>query len=354
MTDLYLHGRSLISALGGDLSAAAASLAGGGVRPARIPLPGGSEWPCFRIDDPQPSWQQRARTLLCAAIAQAGVSERRDAPLFIASSSFQVGAIEANESTRLNDYYCFAEEIAAWLDWRGPVTLVSTACTSSLQALLAAAAHIRAGASEDAVVLGVELANQFTLAGFAAMQLLSPNVSHPLGSDRDGLVLGEAVAVLHLARRPARWRLRGGASLVDGRDPTGARPDTVAELCRQALASSGLPPGAVDLVKVQAAGSPYNDSNEVAGLAEVFAALPPLVSLKGMIGHTLGAAGAAELALMLECLERGVWPRIDYPLDPEAGAGLAHDRPAQVRQMLALILGFGGGYAAVAVEDRHG
>jgi 3-oxoacyl-[acyl-carrier-protein] synthase-1 len=354
MTGLYLHGRSLISALGDDLREAAATLATGGVKPASVALPGGTEWPFFRIDDPEPSWRQRARALVRAAIAQAGVGERREAPLFIATSSFQVGAIETHESTRLDDYYCFAEEIAAWLDWRGPVQLVSTACTSSLHALLAAAAHLRAGAADEAVVLGVELANRFTLAGFAAMQLLSPKAPLPLGIRRDGLVLGEAVAVLHLSRQPSRWRLRGGASLVDGRDPTGARPDTVAQLCREALADSGLPAEAVDLVKVQAAGSPFNDSNEVAGLAEVFAPLPPLVSLKATIGHTLGASGAAEIALLLECLERGVWPSIDYPLDPEAGAGLARARPAQVRQLLALILGFGGGYSAVALEDRHG
>lgn len=354
MTGVYLHGRSLISALGGDLREAAATLAAGGVKPARVALPGGTEWPFFRIDDPEPSWRQRARALVRAAIAQAGVGERREAPLFIATSSFQVGAIETHESTRLDDYYCFAEEIAAWLDWRGPVQLVSTACTSSLHALLAAAAQLRAGAADEAVVLGVELANRFTLAGFAAMQLLSPKAPLPLGIRRDGLVLGEAVAVLHLARQPSRWRLRGGASLVDGRDPTGARPDTVAQLCREALADSGLPAQAVDLVKVQAAGSPFNDSNEVAGLAEVFAPLPPLLSLKATIGHTLGASGAAEIALLLECLERGVWPSIDYPLDPDAGAGLARARPAQVRQLLALILGFGGGYSAVALEDRHG
>lgn len=354
MSGLYLHGRSLISALGGDLREAAATLAAGGVKPASVALPGGTAWPFFRIDDPQSSWRQRTRALVRAAIAQAGVGERREAPLFIATSSFQVGAIETHESTRLDDYYCFAEEIAAWLDWRGPVQLVSTACTSSLHALLAAAAHLRAGAADEAVVLGVELANRFTLAGFAAMQLLSPKAPLPLGIRRDGLVLGEAVAVLHLSRQPARWRLRGGASLVDGRDPTGARPDTVAQLCREALADSGLPAEAVDLVKVQAAGSPSNDSNEVAGLAEVFATLPPLVSLKATIGHTLGASGAAEIALLLECLERGVWPSIDYPLDPEAGAGLARARPAQVRQLLALILGFGGGYAAVALEDRNG
>jgi 3-oxoacyl-[acyl-carrier-protein] synthase-1 len=354
MTALYLQGRSLISALGADLPQAIAALATGGVTPRRIPLPGGTEWPFFPISQTDNSWQARSRKLLCAAMAQAGVSEHRDAPLFIASSSLHIGAIEAGEQTLHNDYYHFAEEIAGWLEWRGPITLISTACTSSLNALLAASAHIRAGAAEEAVILGVELANRYTLAGFAAMQLLSGTAPRPLGLGRDGLVLGEAVSVLHLTRQPSRWRLCGGSCLVDGRDPTGALPETVEQVCRQALAESGLRPEQIDLIKVQAAGSPFNDQNEVAGLSGLFGELPPLVTLKGTIGHTLGASGAAELALMLECLERGVWPLAGYPLDPAAGAELARERPARVHHLLALILGFGGGYAAVALEDCHG
>lgn len=354
MSELYLHGRSLISALGGDLPRAATALAQGGVAPQPIPLPGGTQWPFFAIDAPHPSWRQRTCALLRDAIAQAGLAEQRDAPLFIASSSLQMGALETGEETLADDYFSFAEELARWLEWRGPLFLVSTACTSSLHALLAAADHLRAGAATDAVVLAVELANRFTLGGFAAMQLLSPDLPRPLGVGRNGLVLGEAVAALHLSTRPARWRLRGGTTLVDGRDPTGARAETVAQLCREALAQSGLSAASIDLIKVQAAGSPFNDLNEVAGLREVFASLPPLVTLKGMIGHTLGASGAAELALLLECLERGLWPGVGYPLDPDAGGALAAQRPARVRQLLALILGFGGGYAAVAVEDCHG
>lgn len=354
MSDLYLQGRSLISALGGDLPQAAAALAAGGIPPRRIPLPGGSEWPFFAIPQAQASWQERSRELLRAAVNHAGVSECRDAPLFIASSSLHIGAIEAGEQTLQKDYYCFAEEVAGWLSWRGPITLISTACTSSLHALLTASAHLRSGAAEEAVILGVELANRYTLAGFAAMQLLSANPPRPLGLGRDGLVLGEAVAVLHLSRHPSRWRLCGGAALVDGRDPTGALPDTVTQLCRQALADSGLQPAQIDLIKVQAAGSPFNDQNEVAGLSAMFGELPPLVTLKGAIGHTLGASGAAELALLLECLERGVWPSTGYPLDPAAGAELASEQPARVGHLLVLILGFGGGYAAVALEDCHG
>ena len=144
MTALYLHGRSLISALGGDLSEAAATLADRGVAPARVALADGADWPYFGIADAEAGWQQRSGRLLRAAVAQAGVDDAlRDAPLFIASSSFQIGAIEAGEPARRDDYHSFAEEIADWLGWRGPVHLVSTACTSSLNALLAAAAAIR-------------------------------------------------------------------------------------------------------------------------------------------------------------------------------------------------------------------
>ncbi|HEY0635418.1 MAG TPA: beta-ketoacyl synthase N-terminal-like domain-containing protein [Gammaproteobacteria bacterium] len=354
MSALYLHGRSLISALGSDLQQAAMTLAQGGVKPRPTPLPGGTQWPYFAIDTPHAPWLQRAQALLCAAIAQAGLEQQRDLPLFIASSSLQMGAIEVGELSLGEDYHCFAEEVASWLDWRGPIYLISTACTSSLHALLAAAALLRSGAAADAVVLAVELVNRYTLAGFAAMQLLSPDTPRPLGATRNGLVLGEAVSALHLSTAPSRWRLRGGASLVDGRDPTGARAESVAQLCRAALADSGLSAEQIDLVKVQAAGSPANDLNEVVGLQETFGRVPPLLSLKGMIGHTLGASGTAELALLLECLEQGHWPAVDYPLDPAAGATLAMTRPARVEHLLALILGFGGGYAAVALEDSHG
>jgi len=354
MTGLYLHGRSLLSALGNDLHEAATAVASGGVAPQPVPLPGGTEWPFFRIAHPETRWRPRAAALLKAAVEQAGVADRRDLPLFIASSSFEIGATETGETAPLNDCYSFAEEVAAWLGWQGSVYLVSSACTSSLHALLAASAHIRAGASEEAVVLGVELSNRYTLSGFAAMQLLSRRCALPLGTGRDGLVLGEAVAALHLSRQPSRWRLCGGSTRVDGGDPTGAVPATVARLCRETLDACGLSATDIDLIKVQAAGSPLNDLNEVKGLAESFEQLPPLMSLKGAIGHTLGASGAAEIALLLECLEKGVWPPVSYPFDPEIGAELARTTPAKVRYLLAVILGFGGGYAAVALEDCHG
>jgi 3-oxoacyl-[acyl-carrier-protein] synthase I len=352
MRPVYLRGRALISALGANLAQALACISAGGRAAQRIELPGGTDWPYFRIDHPEPDWRMRAQQLVCAAAKEAGLEAGPNVPLFVASSSLDIGAIE-NGVVRPGDSYCFAEEIAGWLGWTGPVYLVSSACTSSLQALLSASKLISLGSVNDAVVLGVELANRFSVFGFAAMQLLTPGKPKPLGMNRDGITLGEAVAVLHLSSQPARWHLCGGSNIVDGRDPTGAIPQTVTQMCGQALAASGLETSDIDLIKLQAAGSPVNDENELTGLAAAFESLPPLITLKAAIGHTLGASGAAEIALLTACLEANIWPHPDYPLDPDLRAGLEHPRLELVRYVLANILGFGGGHTAVILEDTN-
>ena len=352
MRPVYLHGRALISALGANLPQALAGISAGGRAAQRIALSDGSDWPYFAINHPEPDWRARAQQIISAAFHEAGIEGNRDAPLFVASSSLDIGAIETGV-LRTGDSYDFAEQIAGWLDWTGPVYLVSSACTSSLQALLSASRFISSGSVNDAVVLGVELANRYSVSGFAAMQLLSPGKPKPLGLNRDGIALGEAVAVLHLSSQPARWRVCGGSNIVDGRDPTGAISQTVTQMCEQALAASGLEASDIDLIKLQAAGSPVNDANELTGLAAAFESLPPLVTFKAAIGHTLGASGATEIALLTACLEADVWPQPDYLLDPDLRAGLAHSKPESLRYVLADILGFGGGHTAVILEDTN-
>lgn len=362
MRPVYLHGRGLVSSLGANLPQAVAAIVAGGKAPQRISLAGGTVWPYFGIEYPGAdcsgaNWRARARQLVRAAMREAGLESCpescKDAPLFIATSSFDIGAIETGQG-QLRGCDRFAEEVAAWLGWKGEIYLVSSACVSSLQAMLAAQRLIGGDHADEAVVLGIELFNRFSLSGFAAMQLLTPGTPTPLGAGRDGIALGEAVAALHLSGRPARWRLCGGSNIVDGRDPTGAIPQTVSRMCDQALASCGLAAADIDLIKLQAAGSPANDQNELAGLAASFDPLPPLVTLKAALGHTLGASGAAEIALLLACLEANIWPHLNYRLDPELRAGLADARPEAVRYLLADILGFGGGHTAVILEDTYG
>lgn len=350
MIPVYVAGRGLVSSLGRDLDAAVAALRHGGVPAVPRTVAEGFTWPFQAMADEGGDWWAQARARVTLAAGDSGaLATDRSGPLFIASSSLDIGGRE-----RRNDFehgvHHFAEQAAGWLGWAGPVFTVSTACTSASNALLSAATLIGRGEARDALVLGIELPNRLTLAGFGSMQLLSPTASRPLGAGRDGLVLGEAVAALHLSCTPSRWRVAGGSNVVDGSDPAGAVQGAVVAMCRQALARSGLQPGDIDLVKLQAAGSGANDATEAAALHEVFTPLPALVSLKATLGHTLGASGAAEIALLTACLETGAWPAACAP-DPALRAGLATQPPARVRHVLATILGFGGGHTAVVLED---
>ena len=118
----------------------------------------------------------------------------------------------------------------------------------------------------------------------------------------------------------------------------------------RALAESGLAADAIDLIKVQAAGSPGNDAVEAQGLREAFQNIPPLVSLKAAMGHAMGASGAAEIALLTACLEQGVWPSYTDDVDETLGVNLVDRQPDSVRRVMATILGFGGSHATVALE----
>ncbi|QNK66283.1 beta-ketoacyl synthase N-terminal-like domain-containing protein [Variovorax sp. PAMC26660] len=355
MSDVYLAGVGLACVLGHDMPSTLDALRRGGVPPTPVVVAEGVHWPVYTLPAQEGNWTQRLRNTLRSVVAQTGEWGARTAPLFVASSSLDIGFMEHTvQDLRLGgDLQDFAGVVAAALDWQGPVFTVSTACTSALNAVLAASDLIRGGEADEALVIGVEADNRFTVAGFGAMQLLAPDSAQPFGAGRKGLVLGEAVAALRLRAKPARWQLAGGANVVDGRNPSGTEASAVHAMCRGALAQSGLRPEDIDLIKVQAAGSPINDAIEVEALKQVFDPLPPLVSLKAAIGHTLGAAGAAELALLVGCIEGGVWPVTGYALDETLGIELSEQPPQALRNILLNVVGFGGGHASLVLRDCH-
>lgn len=350
MNAVYLAGCGLACALGVDLAGSLATLRGGHpVAPGSV---GDERWPYYAIADDAPQWMTRARRIIERVAHESGaLAGARRGPLFVASSSFDIGMAENGEH-RPEDFHRFSEAIADWLHWQGPVFTVSTACTSSLTALLSARASIRHRDAQQALVLGVELRNRVTLAGFAGLGLLSPERALPLGAQRTGLILGEAVAALHLSSQRARWRIAGGANVVDGHDATGTTfGETMVAACRAALTDSLLAPREIGLIKLQATGSPGSDAAELCALQQMFSPLPALVSLKGTIGHTLGAAGAAEVALLTGCIEARVWPKANHARDGELPAPPTDCLPPHAPYLLACIGGFGGGQAAVSVED---
>ncbi|MEJ8821137.1 beta-ketoacyl synthase N-terminal-like domain-containing protein [Variovorax humicola] len=355
-TPVYMAGCGLACALGRDLPQSLAALRRGGVPATPITVPGGFTFPVHALPPAEGDWRQQLRRTVRDVVSQCGLPDdmaTREMPLFVASSSLDVG-FEEEAGCFAGDVQIFGDLVAEAIRWRGPVFTVSTACTSAVNAVLAAADLIRSGAVPLALVLGIEFSNRLTLAGFGGMQLLSPDRALPFGADRNGLVLGEAVAAMVLSSAPARWRLAGGANVVAGDTPTGADAGAIVSVSRAAMQQAGLRAEDIDLIKPQAAGSPGNDAIEAIALKTLFASLPPMVALKPLIGHTLGAAGAAELVLLIACIEAGAWPVADHALDPSLDVVLAAQVPARLRHILFNAIGFGGGHAALVLEDCGG
>lgn len=251
-----------------------------------------------------------------------------------------------------------AEAVARQVGATGPVATFSMACTSSAAAVAAAASHLRGGTCDRAVVVGFDLLANMTVYGFRSLLLCDPNPCRPFDVRRAGLQLGEGCGVLVVDRGAAgAFHLLGSANRIDVSNLTGSATDgsTVEAVIRGALAHSRVGDGEVVSVKAHGTGTVDNDLAEGRGIARAFPGKrPPFASLKGAIGHTLGAAGAIEAALWLGCLDAGFLPGstgFEEP-DPDIGVTPLVDRRAAPRGVHVFnSFGFGGSCVAFAVRD---
>ena len=244
--------------------------------------------------------------------------------------------------------------------WQGPCQTVSTACAAGTHALVDAAMWIASGRCDVMAAGGSEAAMTPTsLAGFGNMTAMSSrNVSEPFAATRDGFVIAEGAAVFILeAWEVAEARgatilaeILGGASTADAHHITAPSPGGRGALsCMEiAIASAGLT--AADIVHVNAHGTstPLNDAAEAEAMAKLFGTPGPAVtSIKGVTGHSLGAAGAIEAASVVEAMQRKLIPptAVTTEVDPELpqiDLVLGEARPWEPGPTLSNSFGFGG------------
>jgi len=216
--------------------------------------------------------------------------------------------------------------------WQGPCQTVSTACAAGTHALVDAAMWVASGRCDVVAAGGSEAAmTPVSLAGFTNMTAMSSRgVSEPFSATRDGFVIAEGAAVLILeAWEVAEVRgatilaeVLGGASTADAHHITAPAPGGRGALsCMEiALATTGLQPGDVAQVNAHGTSTPLNDAAEAEAMAKLFGAPgPPVTSIKGVTGHSLGAAGAIEAVAVIESMRRGLIPptAVTTEVDPE-------------------------------------
>ncbi len=205
--------------------------------------------------------------------------------------------------------------------FQGPAETVCTACAASTHAIGNAARLIAWGRCDAVVTGGSESAATITaLAGFANMTALSSTlVSKPFDATRDGFIMGEGAAVFVLERldmaiaRGAHIvaEIVGAASNADAHHITAPSPGGVgATRCMQlALEDAGLQASDIKQINAHGTSTPLNDSAEAQAIEAVFGDRSvPVVSIKGVTGHPLGAAGALEAAAVLLSIEKSLIP----------------------------------------------
>jgi 3-oxoacyl-(acyl-carrier-protein) synthase len=234
---------------------------------------------------------------------------------------------------------------------RGMSLTFSMACVSSSHALVVAADLLKRKKIKRAIVVGFEPLLNMTLHGFASLLLFDYERCRPFCMRRAGMQIGEAAAVVILEAdksSSSKYKFAGGYQYNDIKSMTSAGIDgvTVSEVVQQTLTSARVSACDVVAIKAHGTGTRDNDLSEGRGLLKLFGEkLPPVVSLKGAIGHTLGAAGAVETAVWLSCCEEGFIPQSFgfTEIDPEIGfAPSQKNIAARDGAYLFTYFGFGG------------
>lgn len=205
----------------------------------------------------------------------------------------------------------FASEISQELRLNPFTMTISTACTSSVNAVLEARNLINSGVVEYAIVVGVEIFSQMMSDGFSSMKLLSSDIQRPFDIKRDGLVLGEAIAAVLIGKDSSKWSLRGGYSNCNSLNITSVSPsgEEYAEVMNKAMSLSDVTADEITMLKAHATSTPTNDMSEINAIKKVFTPNLTFSALKPYVGHTLGACGVLELAMLMSCVDDGFIPQ---------------------------------------------
>jgi 3-oxoacyl-[acyl-carrier-protein] synthase II len=255
----------------------------------------------------------------------------------------------------------------------GPQSTVSTACTSSSQAVGEGLLRIRRGDADCMIVGGVDvLVDAIMITGFAKLGALSERndepvaASRPFDSDRDGFVLGEGAGILILEER--EMALAKGANILaelsgfgcscnayritdsppDGR---GAHQSMVA-----ALDDAQLSPEDIGYINAHGTSTPMNDPSEARGIQRTFSAPVPVSSTKSSMGHLVAACGAVEAILCVLAIRNGRLPPTINLDNPDPNCALDHipnvARDATIDHAMTNAFGFGGSNGCLVVS-RH-
>ena len=279
------------------------------------------------------------------SLRQAG--DLRRAPTWIANYPAQKPVIDAQVAFGIS----------------APCQVIANACASGTNAIGHAFECVRSGRYQRVLAGGYDAISELVFTGFDSLQASTPEKCRPFDRHRTGMVLGEGAAVLALENL-ASAQQRGAPVLAEiigygistdnfhitQPDPTGIGAQ---QAMQQALESARVSAKEVDYINAHGTATLFNDAAEGKAISTLFNGVP-VSSTKGMMGHSLGAAGAIEAVICLLALQHQFLPpninfgALDDHLDLNIVANKA--RPAVLRTALSNSFGFGGTNASILMR----
>lgn len=246
-----------------------------------------------------------------------------------------------------------AKRIAELLGICTQPIVVCNACISGVAAIITAQRMLNAGSYDTAIVVGCDVISHFVVSGFQSLKAMSPEPCRPFDIERLGLNLGEAAATLILGcqtKTDTGWQIVNGALRNDAYHISSPSPK--GEGCASAIqyVTKGVDLQTLSAVNVHGTATMYNDQMESKAIAASGLSEIPMNTLKGYLGHTLGASGILETIITMHSVahgellgtkgfsEIGVSGRVNISAQP---------MPISKQSFVKVISGFGGCNAAV-------
>ena len=204
------------------------------------------------------------------------------------------------------------------------VSTVSTACSSSANAIFTGARMIQAGLLDFALVGGTDALTRFTLNGFNTLMILDRELCRPFDENRHGLNLGEGAAYMVLANEKGMKQLNkkpyacisGFANANDAFHQTASSPEGTGPFLamKGALNNARMQPSDIDYINLHGTGTQNNDIAEGTAIRLLFDPVyPKMSSTKAYTGHTLGASGAVEAVYSILAIQHGlIFPNLRF------------------------------------------
>ena len=254
------------------------------------------------------------------------------------------------------------ERIAEYFDVRSNVTTMSTACSSSANAVMTGARMIRNGLIDSVIVGGMDSLSRFSLNGFNSLEILSPTGCKPFDQDRNGISIGEGAAFLVLESEKAATgkkiygEIAGYANHSEAFHQTSSSPDGMGAIMtmRHALEVAGIQPKDIDYINAHGTGTQINDLSEGNAIGAIFGKnVPPVSSTKAYTGHTLAASGVIEVVLsLLSIKEQTLLPNLglENVMEELSFIPQREIKNAEINYVLSNSFGFGGANTTLIIK----